>query len=296
MNVYILTPNTVLPNPHLFPPLLKTWVGRGWYFVNHIEDAEVVLLDLHSRISGYDQRDIDWVIQNRTPIAVFDEYDRGGMSKDEFPFPLTEQHNQIFASIHKHNAVFFCRLMYKTKSYAPYQIFPYEKPIIYEEPPYSADYLFNRKYDIVWIANTAPQRERLAQALRGDGRLKCNIVLGAEKIPFQKWIDEHRRGKLFVSCSGGGFTDERCQHLFSIAGIIRERTEQLLLNDFTHLDNCLRIDSTPTTKDIDTIVEIVNDKERLYDIYKSGYEFMKTCYSPEYIATNIAEIIEKHLE
>lgn len=294
MNVYILTPNSVLPNPHLFPQFVKTWAERGWHFVRSIEDAEIVLWDLHSRISGYDQRDIDWIVDKRVGLVGFDEWDRGGMSTEDFPFPLTSQQNEVFACLHKIKSIFFCRLMDKTKSYAPYKIFPYEKPIMHEEPMYSKEELFNREYDITFIANSAPQRERIAKAFMDDGRLKCNISLGAQKIPLQKWVDEHRKAKFFMSCSGGGFTDERAQHLFSISAHLREATNQVRLEPYSDGINCIEVPDPPTKEQLDIIADVCSDKERLFSIYEAGYRFMKTYYSHKHIATNIAETVEKH--
>ena len=296
---YTLSPATVPENPHLFPMLRPFFSERGHSFVLNIEDADIVLFDLHSRIGGYSEKDIDWAARNAEKIVYFDEWDRGGLSVDKYPLPLTEQQRMIVGSIIVNGVVVgqvhFCRLLDKTATYRGYIIYPYEKSIIYEEKPVSADELFEREYDIVWIANTAPQREKLKQILEADGRLKTNIILGAQKIPFQDWINEHKKGKLFISWSGGGFSDERMQALFSIAGIIRENNNQLLLHDFEHLKTAIRPNPIPTKEDIDTIVEIVNDKRKLHDIYMSGCSFMKDYYSPGYIANDILSKIEKHL-
>jgi hypothetical protein len=276
--------------------MMETFIGRGHSFVDRIEDCDVVLFDLHTRIANYKQNDIDWVCQNRPKLATFDEWDRGNLSEDLWPYPLTGQQKDVF--YHSYEAggrqINFCRLLDKNISYSV-KIFPYEKPILYEEPLLSKDDLFNREFDIAYIANSAPSRDSIANALIEDGRLKCYISIGEKKIPFEEFVKQHKRAKFFISSAAGGYTDERCQCLFSVAAIIRQRTDQWLLHDFTHLDNCLRIDAPPIKEDLDTIVEIVNDKDRLYEIYLSGYNFMKTYYSKEYIAGNILETIEKHL-
>jgi hypothetical protein len=293
---YTISPQGVPENPHLFPMWRPTFVDRGHEFVDRIEKCDAVLFDLHTRIGKYNDDELDYIVYNRTPMATFCEWDRGGMSKEVWPQPLTDQMQLFFYRVEaiEQKRVHFGRLFDKTKP-PPSNFYPYEKAIIHEEPMLSPDEIFNRPYDIVWIANTAPRRERLKQALEADGRLKCKIILGAQKIPFNEWINAHREGKMFVSCSGGGFTDERCQHLFSIAGIIRERTNQLLLHDLTDLVNCCRVSEEHIKFEIDAIVKVVNDKERLYSIYRNGYEFMKTYYTKEYIANNILETILKHI-
>jgi hypothetical protein len=296
MKVYFLNPQGVMPNPHLFPLWEPTWRSLGWEFQEDIRAADLILFDLHSRLGTYNQDDIDWIVNNPTNLVSFDEWDRGNMSTDIWPNPLTEQQKQVFNEIYKGSIrdIHFCRLLDKTKS-RRHNIFPYEKPILYQEPMLSADDLFNREFDVVFIANSAPSREAIATALREDGRLSYYISLGAPKIEFTDFVNKHRNGKMFISSAAGGFTDERCQHLFSVAAIIRQRNDQVLLHDFTHFDNCVRIDSPPTKEQIDMILSVVNNKEELYEIYKAGYEFMTTHYSPQAIATNIYETVRKCL-
>jgi hypothetical protein len=299
MRFYLLSPNGVPENPHLFPTMKPTFNNNGWTQVTNIIESQIVLFDLHTRISGYDQTDIEYILDRKPKLASFDEFDKGGMSTLDWPQPLTSQQYSVFQLIYTLaekpiKSVHFCRLLNKTKTYPP-NVFPFEKPILFEQPMLSADNLFNRPYDIVWIANTAPQREGLKQILEADGRLKCDIRLGQEKIPLSQWIDEHRKGKLFISWSGGGYSDEKMQHLFSVAGIIRENNNQWLAHDFVHLETAIRPSPIPTKEDLDAIYEIVNDKERLYALYRNGYDFMKKYYSKEYIAQYILNTIKENL-
>lgn len=296
MKFYLLSPESVPHNQCLFPTFVRTFLDDGHTFVHDIRESDIVLMDLHTRISGYDQKDIDYIVDNCPKLVLFDEYDRGGMSMDLYPHPLTGQQQKIFDLIYKGRIenVQFCRLLDKTKDRLP-NLYPYEKGIFYEEPPVSAEELFNREYDICFLANSSPNREAIAKSLQSDGRLKCDILIGGKKIDFPDFVARHKKAKLFVSSSAGGFTDERVQCLFSVAGLIRQRTNQLLLHDFTHKENCLRIDSPPTPQDLDDIVEIVNNKEKLYEIYQNGVKFVKTFYSPDYIAKDILGKIIKHL-
>lgn len=295
MRFYLLSPKCP-QNPHLFPLWVNEWERNGIIINKEIYYADVLLVDLHTRIFDYDERELEWLLNSRVPIITFDEYDKGGLSNLDWPHPLTYQQKQIFDHIERHNikSVHFCRLLNKSNKYPP-NLFPYEKPILYQTKQLSSEDLFNRQYDVVGIMNTAPQREAIKKALEEDGRLKCNIILGADKIPLQDWINEHKRGKFFISASGGGYSSEKPQHLFSVAAMLQENTDQLLLHEPIHLMNCIKISSPPTKADIDNIVDIVNNKEALYQIYEINYNFMTAFYSAEYIANFILQKILQHV-
>lgn len=286
MKFYTLSPN-VPENPVLFPMMRPTIIAEGHQFVNNISECDVVMLDLHTRIADYDQRDVDWILRNRCSVATWDEFDKGGMSNLDWPEPLTKQQEAIFEHLNNpyggYKAVHFCRLLNKTKQY-PDNVYPYEKPILHEEPILSSKDLFDRKYDVVWIANTAPQRERLADSLRGDGRLKVNIVLGEKQVSFTDWVNEHKNGKMFVSCSAGGYSNQCVQALFSISVQLKEINNQLLLHPFAHGENSVMISDEPTKGQLDFLVDVVNDKNRLYQMYTTNVKHMKEFYSSEYIS------------
>lgn len=292
MKFYLLSPKDVPCNPHLFPLFVDTWRSKGIQIVDRIEDATHILIDLHSRISDYDQSDVDYILGTDKHLISFCEYDRGGMSNLAWPYPLTEQQGRIFNHLTS-DSIHFCRLLNKKIKYSA-NVFPYERTILYQEPKLRPEELFNREFDVVGIMNTAPQREAIKKALEEDGRLKCNIILGADKIPLHDWINEHKRGKFFLSASGGGYSSEKPQHLFSVAAMLQERTDQLLLHEPIHLSTCIKIDSSPTKSDIDTIVETVKDKEKLYQLYENNYNFMTMFYSAEYISNYILQKILHH--
>ncbi len=292
MKFYLLSPASVPMNQILFPSFIKPWEDRGHSFVGNIEECDVVLFDLHARISEYKKEDYDYIIANNHKVVSFDEWDRGNMSDDQWPYPLTNQQELILS--YGDVLCNFCRLLNKKRQY-PRNVYPIEKGYFYEEEMLSADELFDRPYDICYLANQAPSRDSIAATLLADERLKCYVSIGATKIPFADFIKQHKKAKLFISSGAGGYTDERVQSMFSIAGIIRERSNQLLLHDFVDGVNCLRIDCPPTREDLNAIVEVVNNKDRLYDIYKSGYDFVKTYYNPDYIANFILDTIENNL-
>lgn len=292
MRFYIISPKGVPMNQVLFPNMIPTFEANGHSFVGNITECDCVLFDLHSRQFFYDENDIDYLCQTKIPIATFCEWDRGNMSSDEWPSPTIHQQRKVFEHIKNNNvkAVHFCRLLDKTKKYPP-NLHPYEKPYSYEEPLLSADELFNREYDICFIANESPSRKAIEKAIIDDGRFMYITRIGEKKLEFSDFLNMHKKAKLFINSGAGGFTCERPQLLFSIAGMIRERTNQVLLHEFTHLENCLQIDAPPTKKQLDDIFCVVNDKEYLYKIYRNGYSFTKEFYSKEYIANDILKKI-----
>lgn len=296
MKFYTLSPSEVPENPHLFPMWTPTWIASGCSIVDKIEECDVVLMDLHSRLIDYNQQDVDILYGGDRPIITFDEWDRGNMSSDNWPNPLTKQQKGVFTCIDALGvkSAHFCRLLDKTKIYAE-NLYPYEKPILHEGPLLTPDELFNREFDVVFIANQSPSRERIAESFQRDIRLKTFISIGAKKREFSDFLNWHKRGKLFVSSGAGGYTDERKQALFSIAGIIQEETNQLLLHKFYDGLNCIKIDNPPTKEQFDTIYEVVNNKEKLYEIYYNCYHYMKKYYSAEYIANDILSKIKQHL-
>lgn len=294
MRFYTLSPN-VPENPVLFPTMRPTFIKEGHEFVTRIEDCDVVLFDFHTRIADYNQSDIDFIIQNKPSIATFDEWDRGGMSLEFWPNPLTKQMGDILelSFSYRVKSTHFCRLLDKTKKYYT-NVYPYEKPIHYEEQPVSADDLFNRPFDIVFIANDAPQRQHIKKILELNAKLKCKIILGAEKIPFDQWVAEHKKGKLFIKWSAGGYGCEKMHNLFSIAAMIKEDNDQLLAHPFTNSVNCVSLSSNPTRQELEYLRLVVGNKEELYKIYMGCYEHMKKYYTAEAIAKDILEKIIKH--
>lgn len=294
MNFFTLSPASVPENQVLFPSIRPTFEQHGHYFTHKPYQAEVILLDLHTRIADYDQDDVDYIIDSCKPICTWDEFDKGGLSNLDWPEPLTNQQKQIFDHIKKKNipSIHFCRLLNKNNKYPP-NVFPYEKPILHEEELKTPDELFNRPYDLFWIANSAPSREAIAKVFREDGRFKCNIVLGAAKIPFDEWLNQCRQSKMFIKASAGGFSDERLQALFSISAMVLERNDQLLAHPFTHGENCLMIDSPPTKQDLDTIFEYLNDKETLYYLYLNNYNYVKSNYSEQAWGNYYLNIMKK---
>jgi len=99
MKIYLLSPVSVPMNPVLFPTFEKTFRERGHEFVSRVEDCDVVFFDLHTRIADYNQDDIDKLCWGRKLVVTFDEWDRGGMSDEAWPYPLTHQQAEVFLHI-----------------------------------------------------------------------------------------------------------------------------------------------------------------------------------------------------
>lgn len=291
-NIFCLTP-CVPENPALFPTLRPSFVAAGHTFVDDAAAADVYFIDLHSRLFPYSEKDLQIILQSNKPCAVWDEWDRGSMSTDEWPWPLTEQQGFLFGHFKDIKVIHFSRLLDKTKVYPSY-LCPFEKPYAFEIPIRTPENLFERPYDICYIANAAPSRISIAEKLLSDKRLKCDILIGAAKLPFDEFLQRHKRAKFFISSAAGGYTDERVQLLFSVAAIIRQRTNQWVAHDFTDCVNCVRIDAPPTKEDLDSIYQIANDKDYLYEVYSDGYNFVKQYWSAEAMGKRYIDILTEN--
>lgn len=294
--LYTLSPESVPENQVLFPTIRPEFEKAGHEFTHKPYQADIILIDLHTRVAEYSQDDIDYIIDSGKPICTWDEFDKGGMSDLDWPQPLTGQQFKIFEHLNYSGtkAVHFCRLLNKTKTDYPTNLYPYEKPILFEQPMCSPDELFNRPVDIFFVANDSPNRQLIKKAFEEDGRFKCNIVLGVQKIPFNDWLDQCRQAKFFIKASAGGYGCERMQALFSISPMLLERTNQLFANPFTDWDNCITFGQPPNKTDLDVIYAVLNNKENLWRMYYNNYNFVKTYYSKEFWGNYYLGKMKKH--
>lgn len=291
MRLYLLSPQGVPMNPHLFPVFKKTWEENGCEIADSVADCDVVLWDLHTREADYNPTDIGRLCIREIPVATFDEWDRGGMSDDVWPAPLTNQQLILWREI-KSRSVHFCRKINKTYQDAP-NLYPLEKTIMNEFPFTTSQELISRPYDIFFYGNTSPQRESVCNEL--SKHFKCDFRIGQEKIPHDQWLNRARQSKLYLTADGGGFSDERPYQLFSIAPMLKQRNNHLQSHPFIDETDCIEIGEIPTEDDIIKIKRYLNYPDELYRLYLSQIVKMKQYYSAEYTANYILNIIKKQL-
>ena len=281
-------------SPDLFQTMIPTFTEQGHSFVSSVEEADIVLIDLHTRVGEYDQSIISHALYEKKQIVSFDEWDHGGMSKDPYPY-YTIQQKTFFDTARQINTpvIQFVRKMDKTKKYLP-NTFPYEKTIQNTFPITTKEELCSRPYDFCFIGNTSPQRKSVVQGLL-DGGLMGIVRWTNEsgKISHEDWFNIHRSAKLFLSADGGGYSDERSYQLITVAGFLRQKNTHLQRFPFSDCINCLEVSEHPTSEEIEGIKSVLSDPDYLYEIYTEGVAFMKEHYSAEARANYILSVIKK---
>jgi len=283
MNVIYITPN---PNPRLFPTFKKTFEVSRHTNTDNPNEATHCFIEIQSGDIRYDQELLSRIKDSGIPIIAFDSREYGPLNKDKWtPFELASP------------LIYFMRNMNKDEEY-PINVYPFDWAYFKEcdYPTVSKDELFNREFDICFMGTESPVRTNLINGLMADGRLKLNCEYRDHTQRFSKYsqfIDEHRKAKLYLSCDGAGFTNERPNQLFSVSAMLKNKNQHKAANPFTDLQNCIEINEPPTKEDIDKVLEVINDKDKLYDIYLNGYCHTKNFYSEEWAANYILKKINK---
>lgn len=290
MRIFFLSPIGCYTK-ELFLTFIETFVNNGHTIVSNIEEADTIFLDLFSGLGNYDHSLVNYTRDHRLPCIIFDATDYGAMSKEIF-YVNSIAHLKIKCKI-----IYFMRKMDKTISY-PSWIYPYEVCYYkdHDFKPISKEELFNRPVDITFIGNQSPTRNNVCNGL--INHFKCDFILGEERLEHEGWLNRHRLSKFFISADGGGYTDERAQQLFSIAPMIKQRNNQLVLNDFEDVYECVKVgdyegNGTISALDISNIGLVISNQNWLYDMYLKGIHKMKTYFSEEFRANYILETLKK---
>lgn len=271
-------------NPHTFPTYRKTFELNGHTETDNANECTHCFIEVIDGITEYDQEALRIIKERNIPVICLDSREHGTMQNKRWT-PI-EWLNPI---------IYFIRNTNKTETY-PDNCYPldwaYFDGCDYE--PTTKEELFSRPYDVCLISVESPTRRSVINGLLKDGRLKVNFQFldHTERLPYQQWVNEHRQAKFYISCDGGGFSNERPQQLFSVAAMLQNRNDYLPCNPFTDLLNCIEINEHPTKEDIGKVLEIVNDKHRLYEIYMDGVRHIKNFYSPESISNYVLSKIK----
>jgi hypothetical protein len=297
--------------PMLFDTFEKTFAEQGHCIVGNINDADVVFFDGHSGLYPYNDSEIDTVIYKNLPVVFFDQFDY--FSGNGYKNTWKERYlSAVVNAEHWAKAVYrfkdhllfkvhFMRKMSKTIQYLP-NVYPLEL-IQYPDhdfKPVSKEELFSRPFDFCFIGNKAAPRNNLCSWLARYFR--CDFVLGEPRIEHNEWLNRHRQAKFFIECggggeSGGGFRSERTYQLITIAARLACYDEQIVKNDFVDMeDTVIAGDSLGNVNqyDVNKISQVLNDKERLYEIYLKGIERIHKYFNAEYRAKYILEILEEN--
>lgn len=286
-------------SPMLFP-------FPGIEETDNSNEATCFFFDLHSRKYEYDARELQEVIDNENkPVCVFDFYDYGIYNNEESEWlgendwtPLKRNNSQWatflkFIVYQNRKVIWFVRKMDKTKDYGGVAVYPIEL-IMYPThvfPKVTADELFDRIIDVCFIGNRSPTRDKLIQGLKDYGINGYYKFTTEGRYEHENWLHQHRQAKLFISCDGSGFNDERVYQLIYIAPMIKVKSNHLVLNDFTQGFSCLKVSETPLQSEIDFLKMILPNKERLHKIYLEGIKNMEKYYNPNYRSAYIKNVL-----
>lgn len=283
MKIIYITPN---PNPRLFPTFKNTFEQNGITETTNAYEATHCFIEIQSGEVKYDEEKLKIVNGMGIPVICFDSREYGPLNKGGWVKPL----EQIIPFC------YFMRNMNTSQNY-PDNVYPFDWAYFSEcdYPLVSKEELFNREFDVCFMGTESPVRTNVINGLRKDGRLKlhCEYRDHTQRFSaYQQFINEHRKAKLYLSCDGAGYTNERPNQLFAVSPMVKSRNNHISAKPFTDLINCIEISEYPTKEDIDKILSVVNDKDKLYDIYLNGYCHTNNFYSEEYISNYILKKIK----
>ncbi len=295
--------------PMLFDTFVETFVVNGHTFVvDRPDHADIVFFDGHSGLFGYDMEVVKQVIERRLPVIWFDQFDYfsgcGYQSTwwDRMGNDENAEWNKICRMFVKEDLLIICfmRKMSKglvyPKGFYPLEIIQYPD---HDFQPTDKVELFSRPIDICFIGNKATPRNNICEGL--SKHFKCDFVLGEERLEHEEWLNRHRRSNLFIECggggeSGGGFRSERTYQLITISPRLACYDEQLVENDFVDMEDTIIVgDALGRLKDgdVEKIKSVINDKDKLYDMYLKGVDRIHKYFNASYRANYILEILRK---
>lgn len=283
MNIIYLSPNGFI-NPHLFPTFKKTFERYGHTETNDPYEATHCFIELVSGDAKYDKTNMTIVMDRNIPIIYFDDREYGTMNGTTLTTYVTDN-----------PSIYFIRNF--SKDNLEYENFyPFDWPYFpqCDFQPTTKEELFSREFDVCLLSVESPARKKVIDSLINDGRLKVNYkwLDHTQRFPYNQWLDEHRKAKLYISCEGGGFTNERPNQLFAIAPMLKVNSDYLPAHPFTDGINCVEVEERSTEEDIEKILDIINHKEWLYDIYINGIEHTKRYMSEEATAKYVLDKIQ----
>lgn len=283
MNIIYIS-NWNQENPRLFPTFKKTFEEQRHTETNKWWEATHCFLEVQSGIQNYDELTLIELSRKGVPIFCFDSREWGTMKNEKwFPIDLNVD-------------VYFIRNMNKAEEYSD-NCYPFDWPYFQEcnFEPTSKEELNSRPFDVSLFSVESPTRKRFIDAIIKDGRLKVNhkFLDHTQRLSYVEWITEHSKAKLYISCDGGGYTNERPNQLFSIAPMLKNKSNHLPAHPFSDGFNCIEINEEPTEGDISKVVDILSDQDWLYKIYTNGIIHTQKYHSAEVVSNYVLQIINE---
>ncbi len=295
--------------PLLFSTMVKTFEENDVHFTEDINEADLVFFDFHSGLFDYDWNEIDNAGARKLPVVMFDQFDywtHEGKKNENVMMWMGDDLSRhwmrawvMFYNVSRKMIYFMRKMSSDTpigKSYYPYEVIQYPDHIF---EPTTKEELNSRPIDICFIGNKAtPRNNACAELAR---YFKCDFVLGQERLEHDEWLNRHRRSKLFLECggggeSGGGFGSERLFQLCFISPCLHIKTEQIRETPFIDMVDVIEVGNglgeIPLTE-MRKIKEVLEDENKLYEIYLCGIKKMQNNYSASYRANYILSVLKK---
>lgn len=261
--------------------------------VDEVTDADLVFMDMGCRDGWYSGTDVYDAVDKKIPFVFFDTWFYGGMSNDKPPhlnYELKIGLNMVkMAAI---NHIFFIRDA--EKNAIPQNAFPINRVFQdnYAYPVLNPSDIESRPYDLCFVGKLSTQRANLITGLMKYKTLHVNCEF-TSSLSESEWIERHKCAKLFIEADGRGFGSERPFKLSFIAPQLRQINNQIRVNDFVNMEDCVEVNEHPTDKDVENILSVLNDADKLYHLYLNGIKKLKEHYSENKRAEYVMSIIEK---
>lgn len=293
----------------LFDTFEDTFKALGHEIVSDIDIADVVFYDLWCGYGEYFHHEISETQRWKKPVIVFDFHDYYSNEKILHKWPGRNnweavkhqpwaEYLRVFIDNDQVKVYFMRKMTFREKF--PDWVHPIDC-CTYPDHDFGvalkSDF-FDRKHDITFIGAPSTWRANaVSDLMKGDEywAADMNKFFTFERLSHAEWLKEHGRAKMYLTGTGGGFSDERSHQLYSVSACLRLRSDHLLPYPFTDMFNCVEVgDMWGQISDSDFYKLkglLYENEDKLYDIYVNGYNFMKEYYSPEsrakYILTTI---------
>lgn len=300
-------------------PYLET---RNHHIVDSILNADAVLFDSEiwdrsdtnpslpkGSYSSYSQGDLNHILNNKIPIVFFDCFDHRGTPTHHCTWPGKNnwedcKNNQdwgrfMFEAKDRCQIIYFMRKMQLSVDYPPW-VYPLEYPLFNDFPLATRAELSARPYDVCFLGETGHVREKAIAGIKADGRLRADLehVPCNKRTTLEDWIARHRNSKTFLEIDNT-MGSERPMRLMTVAPMVRVKSDHKIpvpRVDMVHHIEIGDYDGTVTPSDIDKVLAVVRDPDKLYSIYTAGALHMKSFYSLEARNFYIVCTIEKELK
>lgn len=319
-------------HPDLFKAVDARMAGMGHELlpISRTGEADVVFLDtgiwdlggdgLSGRYSGYDWNALNLVLSNQIPVVFCDNFDHwgypafNGLPARECPWPgknnwsdmrdlvQFQDHARFIVAVVDAGipVLYFMRKMMISQQY-PDWVHPWEYPLFDDHITASKEALWNRCSDVCFLANVSYPRATACVDLYRSGRIKFDGKMTGfsnRRLEFQEWLGRHYSAKMFMEADAS-LGSERPQRLMTVSAMLRVKSDHRLpfpRQDMVHMVEVGDYEGNLSNHDIDKIVEVVNDPDKLYEIYIQGAEHMRKHYSIDARSDYVIDIVQNFIK